>query len=97
MYHDFVKLWRKCSLAVDESTTFERDSVFHADRSNTWFCSCRSYVMNSRYICKHLVSFFASESAPRIRRVALLCRRLLVSIFNCFSTRHHLLPSTTVR
>ncbi|KAK9234231.1 hypothetical protein V1525DRAFT_422426 [Lipomyces kononenkoae] len=67
MYHDFVKLWRKCSLAVEESTSFERESVFHTDRSK-WFCSCRSYVMNSRYICKHLVSFFASESGKEAGR-----------------------------
>ncbi|KAK9239442.1 hypothetical protein V1525DRAFT_398081, partial [Lipomyces kononenkoae] len=82
-------------LAVDESTNFERECVFHTDRSK-WFCSCRSYVMNSRYICKHLVSFYASEG-PGSKRVASLCRRLLVSIINCFSTRHHLFRSTTVR
>ncbi|KAK9341844.1 hypothetical protein V1522DRAFT_433108 [Lipomyces starkeyi] len=59
-YHDFVHLWRVCACAVDSSVI--SDEVYHADHGK-WVCSCPSFILNARYICKHLVSFYCSLNA----------------------------------
>ncbi|KAK9334358.1 hypothetical protein V1521DRAFT_375118 [Lipomyces starkeyi] len=60
-YKDFVQLWRKCAEAVDNSAILKRAEIYHTDKDK-WVCSCPSFVLNSRYICKHLVSFYSSRS-----------------------------------
>ncbi|KAK9489447.1 hypothetical protein V1508DRAFT_427991 [Lipomyces doorenjongii] len=57
-YKDFVHLWRKCAEAITGNTIDKRDRVYHSDQGK-WLCSCPSFVLNSRYLCKHLVSFYS--------------------------------------
>ncbi|KAK9243953.1 hypothetical protein V1506DRAFT_555028 [Lipomyces tetrasporus] len=59
-YNDFVHLWRVCASAVNFSVISDRDEVYHADRDQ-WMCSCPSFILNARYICKHLVSFYCDQ------------------------------------
>ncbi|KAK9357207.1 hypothetical protein V1504DRAFT_442939 [Lipomyces starkeyi] len=59
VYKDFVQLWRRCADAIDCTTVLKRDEVCHADKEK-WVCSCLSFIVNSRYLCKHLVSFYSS-------------------------------------
>ncbi|KAK9345903.1 hypothetical protein V1522DRAFT_451683 [Lipomyces starkeyi] len=40
-------------------SNLKRDAVYHADKEK-WVCSCLSFIVNSRYLCKHLVSFYSS-------------------------------------
>ncbi|ODQ68699.1 hypothetical protein LIPSTDRAFT_7526 [Lipomyces starkeyi NRRL Y-11557] len=58
-YKDFVQLWRRCANAIDSTTVLKRDELYHADKEK-WVCSCLSFIFNSRYLCKHLVSFYSS-------------------------------------
>ncbi|KAK9343550.1 hypothetical protein V1522DRAFT_230907 [Lipomyces starkeyi] len=58
-YKEFVQLWRRCANAINYATLLKRDEVYHADKEK-WVCSCLSFIVNSRYICKHLVSFYSS-------------------------------------
>ncbi|KAK9377575.1 uncharacterized protein V1513DRAFT_7, partial [Lipomyces chichibuensis] len=59
VYKDFVRVWRMCAEAVDHHTILKRDELYHADKDQ-WLCSCPSFILNSRYLCKHLVSFYSS-------------------------------------
>ncbi|KAK9357160.1 hypothetical protein V1504DRAFT_442964 [Lipomyces starkeyi] len=59
VYKDFVQLWRRCADAIDCTTVLKRDEVCHADKEK-WVCSCLSFIVNSRYLCKHVVSFYFS-------------------------------------
>jgi hypothetical protein len=61
LYEDFVSLWRQCADAIDESVIGDRNNIYHADKRK-WVCSCPSFIFNSRYMCKHLVSYY---SLPR--------------------------------
>ncbi|KAK9253809.1 hypothetical protein V1507DRAFT_457452 [Lipomyces tetrasporus] len=40
----------------------KRDGVYHTDKGQ-WLCSCPSFILNSRYLCKHLVSFYSCPQA----------------------------------
>ncbi|ODQ68719.1 hypothetical protein LIPSTDRAFT_7498 [Lipomyces starkeyi NRRL Y-11557] len=59
IYKDFVHVWRKCAEAVDQTTTDKRDGFYFTDKDK-WVCSCPAFVVNSRYLCKHLVSYYSS-------------------------------------
>ncbi|KAK9481453.1 hypothetical protein V1527DRAFT_493571 [Lipomyces starkeyi] len=59
VYKDFVHVWRKCAEAVDRTTIDKRDG-FYFTHKDKWVCSCPAFVFNSRYLCKHLVSYFSS-------------------------------------
>ncbi|KAK9246083.1 hypothetical protein V1506DRAFT_553367 [Lipomyces tetrasporus] len=52
------EVWRRCALAIDCTTVLKRDEVYH-DNKEKWVCSCLSFIVNSRYLCKHLVSFYS--------------------------------------
>ncbi|KAK9241628.1 hypothetical protein V1506DRAFT_556456 [Lipomyces tetrasporus] len=53
-YKDFVHLWRKCAEAINHNAIVSQDEVYHTDEAQ-WLCSCPSFILNSRYLCKHLV------------------------------------------
>ncbi|KAK9364466.1 hypothetical protein V1509DRAFT_650584 [Lipomyces kononenkoae] len=57
-YKDLVHLWRKCADAINQDCIVKRDKVYHTDKDQ-WLCSCPSFILNSRYLCKHLVSFYS--------------------------------------
>ncbi|KAK9372159.1 uncharacterized protein V1513DRAFT_385343, partial [Lipomyces chichibuensis] len=59
-YEDFVILWRQCADAIDESVIDDRNNIYHADKPSVDLCP--SFIFNSRYMCKHLVSYY---SVPR--------------------------------
>ncbi|KAK9242573.1 hypothetical protein V1506DRAFT_65982 [Lipomyces tetrasporus] len=50
---------KKPSLVISQ-----RDLVYHADRV-LGVCSCPSFIFNSRYMCKHLLSFYSSPHPDR--------------------------------
>ncbi|KAK9496120.1 hypothetical protein V1508DRAFT_401417 [Lipomyces doorenjongii] len=64
IYKDFVHFWRKCAEAVDQATIDKRDGLYFTDKDK-WVCSCPAFVSNSRYLCKHLVSYYSSPHPDR--------------------------------
>ncbi|KAK9251276.1 hypothetical protein V1507DRAFT_499494 [Lipomyces tetrasporus] len=62
LYEDFVSLWRQCANVIDGSVMHDRDNIYHTDKSQ-WVCSCPSFIFNSRYMCKHLVSYYSFPRA----------------------------------
>ncbi|ODQ70020.1 hypothetical protein LIPSTDRAFT_173096 [Lipomyces starkeyi NRRL Y-11557] len=64
LYEDFVHLWLTCTDLIDDSVVSERDLVYHADKI-LGVCSCPSFNFNSRYMCKHLLSFYSSPHPDR--------------------------------
>ncbi|KAJ8100197.1 hypothetical protein POJ06DRAFT_275319 [Lipomyces tetrasporus] len=59
VYKDFVHVWRKCAETVDRTTIDKRDG-FYFTHKDKLICSCPEFVFNSRYLCKHLVSYYSS-------------------------------------
>ncbi|ODQ72280.1 hypothetical protein LIPSTDRAFT_322061 [Lipomyces starkeyi NRRL Y-11557] len=77
------------ALAIIESTKSKPDLVLHTDRLK-WICSSQSYAMNSGYICRHHVAYFAHE------KVHLLFNALLAFSGNCSSRCRQSFASMTV-
>ncbi|KAK9489009.1 hypothetical protein V1508DRAFT_362629, partial [Lipomyces doorenjongii] len=43
---------------IDDSVIDHRNNLYHTDKMQ-WVCSCPSFIFNSRYMCKHLVSYYS--------------------------------------